>query len=151
MSDAIRDSVDSFLSDPFSFVKFEVKYSGETKRNDWQCDAWRVQISSSKGVMNTDYFTGMGHRKGEKNIQTPFGLTKGLPVKPRAADVLDSLVLDSAALDTSFEYWCSDYGYDSDSIKAFDTYRACCDTGKKLRSVFTQEQIQTLRDMLQDF
>lgn len=145
MSDAIRDSVDSFLST--AFVKFKVQYSGETKRDNWSCDAWRVRFSSPKGVMATDYFTGMGHRK---IIKTAWA-RHAKPVNPRAADVLYSLVLDSAALDTSFEYWCGEYGCDSDSIKAFDTYRACCDIGKKMRSVFTQEQIQSLRDMLQDF
>lgn len=53
--------------------------------------------------------------------------------QPTAYDLLYCLQLDSRAIDTSFEYWCSDFGYDNDSIKALNTYQTCCENAKKLQ------------------
>ena len=59
-----------------------------------------------------------------------------------------SLLLDgSADFDAqSFEDWCADYGYDTDSRKASETYEACCDTGRKLRAAFTPDELSALRE-----
>lgn len=73
------------------------------------------------------------------------------PVKPRAANVLHSLLMDSTANDFSFNDWCEEYDYSSDSISAFNTYQACCKIGTELHKIFDREQITTLRDMMQDF
>jgi hypothetical protein len=119
-------------------ITFGARYVGETVLdNDWQCDAWRVKFAG----FETDYFMGLGNR----NKKT------GRPVAPTAASVLYSLVSDSNALYSSFKHWCDDYGYDSDSIKAFDTYRACCEIGEKLAKVFTRVQMNELRELLQDY
>lgn len=69
-------------------------------------------------------------------------------VKPSLPDVLYSLLLDgSADFDAStFEQWCADYGYDTDSRAALATYEACCDTGRKLRAAFTASELSALRD-----
>jgi len=128
-------------------IAFSISYVGETLRdNNWQCDAWRVAFAAGKSRFETDYYTGLGHRKPLKHIS---GTIK--PVSPCAADVLYSLILDSSAINTSFEYWCSDYGYDSDSISAFDTYLKCCEIAKDLRRVFNHKQIETLRSLLEDY
>lgn len=127
-------------------ITFAARYVGETVRdNNWQCDAWRVSFAVGKSRFETDYFTGLGHRKLLKHT----GTIK--PVQPCAADMLYSLILDSSAIDTSFEYWCADYGYDSDNISAFNTYQTCCKIAKELRRVFNHTQIETLRGMLEDY
>ncbi len=72
-------------------------------------------------------------------------------VTPTAASVLHSLILDASALEENFDDWASDFGYDSDSLKALNIYKACCDNGKKLCKIFTNEQIETLQELLQDY
>ena len=72
-------------------------------------------------------------------------------VTPTSASVLHSLVLDASALDQNFDDWADDLGYDSDSLNALNIYKACCDNGKKLRKIFTNEQIETLQELLQDY
>lgn len=74
-----------------------------------------------------------------------------LAVAPTPASVLYCLLSDSQASDYNFNDWCDDYGYDNDSIEAFNTYQKCCNTGKSLLKVFTHTQIEALREMLQDY
>lgn len=140
-----QKAVDTYLES--EKITFAVRYVGETVRdNNWQCDAWRVSFATGKTRMETDYFTGLGHRTKPKQQWL-----QPKPVSPCAANVLYSLIQDSSAIDTSFEYWCADYGYDSDSISAFNTYQACCKIAKELRQVFNHVQIETLRSLLEDY
>lgn len=70
---------------------------------------------------------------------------------PVAAGVLYSILLDASALDTNPEDWLSDLGYDADSIRANEIYRACCESGRKLRTTFTRSQLDELQELLQDY
>jgi hypothetical protein len=79
-------------------IPFSARYVGETTREKWQCDAWRVKL----GDFETDYFTGLGHRKAP-SFPKPFPPYKPgtlaheayvktfKPQTPAAADVLHSL------------------------------------------------------------
>jgi hypothetical protein len=60
-------------------------------------------------------------------------------------------LLDSSAADSSFDDWCADYGYDTDSRKALESYLECQQTSIKLRKVFTNSQLETLQTMLEDY
>ncbi len=57
------------------------------------------------------------------------------PVSPTAADVLDCLASDCSGMDsgTTFEDWCSEYGYDTDSRKAEQTFLAVKAEAAQLR------------------
>ena len=134
MSD-IKDQIDSKLAN--WGVSFSASLVGATKRDGWECDEWRVKF----GRYETHYFTGIGHRN-EKTRR---------PVAPRASDVLFALISDAEAADMSFSEWCDNYGYDNDSISAFNTYRECEETGRELRKVFNGSQRAELRELLQDY
>lgn len=159
-----QKAVDAFLQE--NDIAYAAHYVGETMRdNKWQCDAWRVSFAAGKSRFETDYYTGLGHRKPVKGSERQEGASmpkkpigyhewakrNSKPLAPCAADVLHSLILDSSAIDTSFDYWCNEYGYDADSISAFNTYQACCKIAKELRWVFTRAQLETLRGMLEDY
>lgn len=152
---------------------FNSDFSGSDE--PWSCDEWRIIFRNADKVqMNTEYYTGIGHRilksiykndqrskndfiavknnlkpKTERNISILLSISE--PVKPSAASVLYSLVMDMTALDTSFEYWCDELGYNSDSISHFNIYQKCCNIGKKMKQVFTNKQIETLRELLRDY
>jgi hypothetical protein len=49
-------------------------------------------------------------------------------------DILYSLILDSNFSSENFDDFCDDLGYNNDSMKANDTYRACQKNAKKLRT-----------------
>jgi hypothetical protein len=159
----IHDQVAEFLA--AAGVTYAVRLVGETTcDNDWKCDEWRVTFKANRIDFTTPFYTGTGHRKA-----TPWNV--GLhgpkprpgtlsyenwelgfkPVAPTAATVLASLVMDGATIDESFADWCANFGYEEDSRKALQTYTDCCETGRKLRMLFTHPQRDALAAMLQDF
>jgi hypothetical protein len=74
-----------------------------------------------------------------------------IPTPPNLLDVLHSLLLDASTVEYSFRDWCADYGYSNDSIKALSIFRACEEIAEKLKKFFTNEEIATLNEALQDY
>lgn len=154
----IETAVDEFIK--AANVSFSVAIVGATKRDDWECDEWRVTVTAARIEFATEYFTGTGHREtvrssiasGLANGKFVKGRWEGFrPVAPSAASVFYSLLRDGEAINESFSDWCDNYGYDTDSRKALSTYEACCESGRKLCKVFNHEQRQQLVDLLQDY
>lgn len=138
MSNEIRLQIDTLLRE--NNIVFEAFYTGKQTRDKWDCDAWICRFSIVPGKSASfEYFTGLGHRKNDK------------PVRPCASDVLYSLVMDSSAENESFEYWCSNYGFDTDSRKALDTYLQCQSNGKKIRTILGNSLLSKISELLQDY
>ena len=151
----IRSKVDEILSS--AGIRFTVRLLGETKRDDWECDEWRVSF----GKLETSYFTGTGLRKPIAGAPKDKGNPRTLyredwerrylrPQAPQAADVLHSLVLDSEADGMSFRDWCDNFGYSDDSLKALEVYRQCCATANSLRKTFKPDSLAAIREAVQD-
>lgn len=106
------------------------------KSDNWQENsfAWKVWINDQ----SFEYFTGYG-----------LVLKNGTPKKPVLDDVLYSLIMDSSASDMSFEDWCNDFGYETDSRKALQTYLDCQNNAHKLRKAGIC--IETERERLADY
>lgn len=90
----------------------------------WKADHWKVTITreGNDTPMTTYFSTGIGHRKAGK-------LGNGVwlaprPVAPSLATVLESLALDVSCGEYTFNDFCAELGYDTDSRKALDTYLA---------------------------
>jgi hypothetical protein len=66
-------------------------------------------------------------------LTVPFFMGPALCEEPTADGVLDCLLSDASAGEQTFEEFCSDFGYDSDSRKAEATYRACAAMAPRLR------------------
>jgi hypothetical protein len=71
-------------------------------------------------------------RKG-RQLTVPYGMGYGLSHEPRADEVLECLTLDASSADQSFEDWCGDYGYDTNSRRAERTYDTVQAQTAKLR------------------
>lgn len=65
-------------------------------------------------------------------------------VKPNAYDVLASMYL---LYSDTFEDFCAEYGYDTDSIKAERTYKEVLQQDRMLRKLFTNDQLDQLSDI----
>ena len=65
---------------------------------------------------------------------------------PTAYDVLSCLTWD---IDADFAAWCSDYGYDTDSRKAYATFEACNEQARQARLFFSPSEIEQLRELAQ--
>jgi hypothetical protein len=103
-------------------ITLRVTSGPERKRDDegWEHDAYRVTLRrpGARPWVRIGYRMGTGHanRGG-----------------PEVAEVLNALILDGwTARQESFEDWCGEYGYDTDSRRAERMYRACRRTGDRM-------------------
>lgn len=111
---------------------------------EWPHFAWTVSLEYQGRKYSSPYRTGIGHAKPRLGcnrvsggISTPRGNMKELaacragylkPTPPGLADVLSCLMSDACGAEDTFEGWCGDFGYDTDSRKALATYLACQET-----------------------
>lgn len=123
-----------------------MKYEASLIRNpikmesdEWQETAheWLVAINGQQFY----YYTGIGHRKAlrgrEKEFNSKLGfkslLESSKAIPPSLDDVIESIVSDAQAENESFDDWCANLGYSTDSRKALETYILCQESAKKLR------------------
>ena len=132
----------------FNFESINFKATGGqlTKRDDWECYQWNIEIMHNGKFLNTQFYCGLGHV-----IKTKISSKPIMPKAPTIKDVMQSLLLDASANDESFNNWCANYGYDSDSLKAFNMYQQCCETANKLNKTFTRNELNEMREALQDY
>lgn len=64
--------------------------------------------------------------------------------EPTAYDVLACLTKYEVG---TFEDFCSDFGYDTDSRRAEKIYKAVCDEWMNVQRLFTDEEIEQLREI----
>lgn len=83
-------------------------------RPGWEHHAYTLKL------INEDEGTEM-----TSNWRTGIGITASPDDEPET--VLDALISDAWGYENarSFEDWCGEYGYDTDSIKALRTWEAC--------------------------
>lgn len=149
-------------------------------KESFQGIKWRATLQTPRGSFSTDYTQGIGHIPKAWGLVSEYGrgfsisqlealratLAKGrrhiignsghmIPTKepiptPDPLDVLGCLFSDASATDSTFEDWCGDLGYDTDSRKALATYEACRQTGLDLLRVLGAEHFEQLRDALNE-
>lgn len=89
-------------------------------------------------------------------MQAKLGLYQELATRQKLAptlpDVMYSLLFDGSAFfdGESFDSWCSNFGYDTDSRKAEATWKACVETGMALRRSLSAEEVRELQEASQD-
>ena len=66
-------------------------------------------------------------RRGNKQMTTYFSQGSAHTKEPTLSDILDCLASDASSIDNarSFEEWCGELGYDTDSRKAERIYNIC--------------------------
>ncbi len=112
-------------------ITSEPAYLGNKTEDGIYFDVWRVVLNADGQTMTVDEFM-MGSGLGQK--------------APTTADVLNSLISDSAGYDnaSSFEEWADELGYDEDSRKAEAIYRACGEQALQLRELLGDHYSEAL-------
>lgn len=105
------------------------------------------------------HYRGIAGRPG-KPIKIPYGrmkvcdvedLSRSIPDKPKLADVLYSLLIDSEVgmNAMSFGEFCAEFGCDEDSREAFRIFEACQEQYTKARRLGVD--LEALNELLQDY
>ena len=56
--------------------------------------------------------------------------------EPEIKDVLYCLVMDYTSASETFEDFCDEFGYDNDSIKSLNIFKACQKNSEKMKRIF---------------
>lgn len=99
----------------------------------------QVKITLDPGVANATFNDPGAHHyrvtleyKGRKLPNIEFHTGSGWKVGPVAHDVLDCLLSDADLGANTFDDFCAELGYDTDSRKALESYLECQSMSKKL-------------------
>lgn len=85
-----------------------------------------------------------------RELNTYFSMGKAHANPPTAAAVLYSLLMDQQAVNLSFEDWCNEFGYSSDSRAAYATYRSCRKVGRQVKP-FLGEELPAFEEAANDY
>lgn len=155
-------------------LSYKAIHAGDLSNDkEWPCDLWRIVFTAQNHKeFVTEFRTGLGHRI---NLKNSFGFTAyktqadklkqvtgmasacvkindcAYAITPTQASVLYCLLSDAECGNDTFDGFCSNMGYDTDSRKALETYLACQETNTKLNKFFSRETINTLQELLQDY
>jgi hypothetical protein len=155
---SLLDSLGVTLS--LAFLGYQPE-TAKPKADRWPHFAWRVTLTRNGESYSSDYRTGIGHAKPvptryADNFATKtaaeanwFSNVKNVN-KPTSADITYSLMSDAQSGSDTFEDFCSNCGYDTDSRKAFDTYLACQGALNGMRRLF-REHFDAVSEATQDY
>ena len=113
----------------------------EDKNDKWKkmANKWQVKIVYFDKEYVTDFYMGSGLVN-----------SWGRPKKPTIKDVLYSMIVDDVNGIDFYEF-CQKYGYDNDSIKASEIYKACQKQTKAYYNIFDNEEREILQELLQNY
>lgn len=100
---------------------------------------WQVKLIYFDKEYVTDFYMGCG--LVDEN---------GKPKKPSKKDVLFSIMMNDVS-GMSFNDFCSEFGYDNDSIKALKIYEGCQRETEAYYDMFDSEEREILRELLEDY
>ena len=86
-------------------------------------------------------------KRGKNSVSFRFGASiydTNNNTEPNAYDLLANITKYDPE---SFEWFCSNYGYDTDSRKAFKTYKAVCREWEKVNKFFSSEELEELQEI----
>ena len=118
-------------------IKEYIDKKGITCKVSQVADNPAMRPANSASAQEKQWYREASHYKG--TLKRPDGRRMKVPFscgsacgKPDAATVLDCLCSDATFPDT-FEDFCSEFGYDTDSRRAERTFKACLKTRDELR------------------
>jgi hypothetical protein len=140
-------------------TEIEAQFIAKVEGGEWPHFEWRVTLKRDGKARVLPYRMGLGH------IQTPCGKPiqpsarrygeptcdhvrcqgKEVPTPPDLYTVLTSLKADATHGET-FDDWCANFGYDTDSRKAMETYLACQASEAESRQFFGADWARLLDD-----
>lgn len=129
-------------------MSFKVFFQGIQKDAGWEHFAWTIHLGSETFT----YRTGMGHcyyPRGVMGLKPHNATRKTVRVEhnsgtlfahvPRLRDILYCLALDSQSGLETFQDFCDNFGYSTDSRHALSVYESCQTAYIKMRRVMKSE------------
>lgn len=127
------------------------KFTITTPRGKMEDDFWDSVHNTELSLMSFDNFCCKKYHMHEKDM-FPVEKIKAQKlwkeqVKYAIPTEYDILACLETYVPNTFEDFCWEFGYDTDSISAMKTYLACQKQWAKIRKIFTEEQIEELAEI----
>lgn len=139
-------------------TEIEAQFIAKVEDGEWPHFEWRVTLKRDDRTYVLPFRMGLGFVQTpcKKRIQRYMGRFvepcdharcqgKQVPIPPTLYDVFCSLKADATNGET-FDDWCANYGYDTDSRKAMDTYLACQQSEVEARKLLGSDWPRLLDD-----
>ena len=120
----------------FESIPFSAKYYGTRIIDGWEHKAWIVKVHGVKFPFK------MGMGRVDK---------RGNPLAPDTKTVMYCLLSDMRAGELPFEEFCSEFGYDEESRKAYALWEWCQNIAVKIESLFSPDEIEAMEKALEDY
>lgn len=135
-----RNRQENFIHDHFKMM-YSSQYLGRCVRDGWECFAYSVALTGTihpnPASFTINFYNGTGHVfKDDDN--KPYG--------PLPFSVLSSVYLDDTR-GASFEDWCADLGYDTDSRKALAAYLQCQEQTSRFKKAFPDVHLEDYEEI----
>jgi hypothetical protein len=135
----------------------------ERGRPEWPHHAWNVTLTREDQSITFPYRMGLGHEQTKCGKPKPSTISRYVqrpmqtcghvrcedagwqPTPPTLYDVLTGLKADATDGET-FADWCANYGYDTDSWQAMETYLACQESEDRSRRFFGADWPRIVED-----
>lgn len=88
-------------------------------------------------------------RRNGKRMVTTYSMGGAHVGEPELPGVLNCLLSDAEAGAESFDDFCANFGYDTDSRKAERTHKACKRTAASLARLFSSSELADLRELFE--
>lgn len=102
-------------------IKLSIRNQQKENPTFLNSNSWKVAMTYEGKTCHFNFWTGFG--LGEDSERFKY-------------DCLYDVCMNSQYMDSSFEEFCDEFGYDSDSIKALNIYKEVVNVGKKVRKLF---------------
>ena len=130
-----RNRQEQYIHDHFH-MEYSSKFLGWDVRDGWECFAYSVTLTGithpNPASFTINFYSGTGHvfKDDDNKSYAPLPFT-----------VLSSIDLDDTR-GASFEDWCADLGYDTDSRKALAAYLQCQEQTNRFKKAFPDVQLE---------
>ena len=113
----------------------------EDMNDEWKktSNKWQVKLTYFDKEYVTDFYMGSGLVDKENK-----------PKRPTKEDILYSMIIGDVS-NMNFNDFCADFGYNNDSIKALEIYKACEKETEAYYDMFDSEEREVLRELLEDY
>lgn len=131
---AKRRRQEKYIRDHFN-MEYSCKSLGRCVHDGWECFAYSVTLTGithpNPASFTINFYNGTGHVFKENDK----------PYAPLPFSVLSSVYLEDTR-GASFEDWCADFGYDTDSRKALSVYLQCQEQTAKFKRAFPNVHLE---------
>lgn len=108
---------------------------------DWTTHGFQADESGWEHQRWTFHLTREENGREAGWLEVPYRTGLGIEETPTVEDILNAVALDAMSGEDGFEEFCQEFGYDTDSRRAYATWEACVRMLNDLREFLGSQEL----------